>query len=115
VSRKIGAGSVISATTLTVNIVDSGSAHDVVIVKIRSIFRLTYEEQFTGRTSKCIPVTSGTYPCTVALVSTRTGALGLVSNSEVSINGIQVASASGSIQNGDDGDAGIVSFQITIP
>lgn len=77
-------------------------------------YRLVHDEQYSGSLSRSLPLSKGTYFCTLVIQAFRQSAVGPVYDSFLNISGISAATAKGSIPTGQPDDLGYTKFTLIV-
>ena len=99
---------------VTVVLGDNGSAHASLTLSVPRVGRIEHDETFSGSLTRTMPIDAGSYDCTWVVAAFKTGALGPVYDSFLTVNGQQVASAKGSIPEGKDSDFAFKHFTLVV-
>lgn len=87
------------SSPLTIDFSDAGSAHVSITLAIGDQKPIIFEETYEGTRRIKMPISKGSYDCTIIESAYKAGALGPAYDSEISINAIKLATAQGSIKN----------------
>lgn len=93
---------------------DNGSAHVSMILDVPGVARIHHDETYSGAVTRTLAMQPGKHDCTLLISAFKTGALGPVYASYLSINGQTVASANGAIPNNIDSEYSYKHFSLIV-
>lgn len=100
---------------VTMVLEDKGGAHVSIVVGIADMPPFRHDETFEGSRTVVVPFDqAGTYECNVLIAAYKYKALGPTYDASVTVNGVLVASAVGSIESSESSDFGFAIFSMDV-